>query len=295
MAQASAAYLPFHPHPSIPRLMLPDGACDAHCHVFGPAARFPFASERTYTPVDAPKETLAALHAKLGLTRAVVVQASCHGTDNAAMLDAIAASDGRWRGVAMVAAACDARALEDFHWRGVRGLRFNFVRHLGTDAAADAIRRLAPMIAEMGWHVVIHCDAERLGDIASHLAALPVPVVIDHMARVDASLGFDQPAYRLLLELMRDEKFWVKVCGSDRITRLGPPYADAVPFAHDLVSRFPDRVLWGTDWPHPNARPPMPDDGALVGLLAAIAPSETPRRKLLVDNPARLYWNDWLT
>lgn len=267
-------------------------ACDAHCHVFGPAARFPFASARTYTPVDAPKERLAALHAHLGLSRAVIVQASCHGTDNAAMLDALASSPGRWRGVAMVEADCAAEELRRLHAAGVRALRFNFVEHLGVDAAQAAIQRLAPMIAPMSWHVVIHCDAGRLADVAALLQTLPVRVVIDHMARIDASAGPEQPAYQLLLELMRDDRFWVKVCGADRITREGPPYADAAAYARDLVTHFPDRTLWGTDWPHPNARPPMPDDGVLVDLLETIAPDEQARRRLLVDNPTQLYWTD---
>lgn len=292
MAQASGPYLPFHPNPTKPRLALPEGACDAHCHVFGPEVRFPFAPQRTYTPVDAPKEKLAERHALLGLSRAVIVQASCHGTDNAAMLDALGASGGRWRGVAMVERDCDAQELSRLHAAGVRGLRFNFVKHLGVDAAQDAILRLAPMIAPKGWHVVIHCDPGRLADISALLQSLPTPVVIDHMARVDAGEGLDQPQYRLLLTLMSDKKFWVKVSGVDRITRQGPPYADAVPFARDLVEKFPDRVLWGTDWPHPNAKAPIPDEGELVDLLAEIAPGIEARTRLLVDNPTRLYWND---
>jgi len=282
----------FHPHPAKPDLRLPDGACDAHCHVFGPAARFPFARERTYTPADAPKAALAALHDHLGLSRAVVVQASCHGTDNTALCDALAASAGRWRGVAMVAPDCDEAQLHDLHAAGVRALRFNFVRHLGDESRSDVIQRLADLIAPRGWHIVIHCEADRLLDIADTLRGLPLPVVIDHMARIDAGAGMDQPAFQLLLMLMRDVKFWVKVCGADRISRQGPPYADAIPFARALVSGFADRVLWGTDWPHPNAGAAAPDDGVLVDLLSDIAPSQQALHRLLVDNPGRLYWND---
>jgi 2-pyrone-4,6-dicarboxylate lactonase len=288
----TATNLPFHPDPSIPALRLPDGACDAHCHVFGPAARFPFAPERTYTPVDAPWETLVALHRKLGVARTVLVQASCHGTDNAAMLDAIARSGGTCRGVAMVGADITDAALDALHEGGVRGIRFNFVSHLGKDADLGAVRSLAARIGRLGWHAVVHFDADRLETLAPVLQALPVTMVIDHMGRVDASRGPGQPAFAMLTDLMQDERFWVKVCGAERITRQGPPYDDAVPFAAALVRRFPDRVLWGTDWPHPNIRKDMPDDGTLVDLLARIAPDRALLHKLVVTNPTRLYWAD---
>lgn len=287
--------LPFHPAPSKPRIALPPGACDAHCHVFGPAARFPFAPQRTYTPVDAPKETLFALHRMLGIDRSVLVQASCHGTDNAAMLDAIAASEGRYRGIAMVARDVDDTELRRLHDGGVRGVRFNFVSHLGKDADLAAVRALADRIAPLGWHAVVHFDADRLETLAPVLRDLPVPMVVDHMGRVDASRGTDQPAFRMLLDLLDDPRFWVKVCGAERISRAGPPFADAVPFAKTLVDRFPDRVLWGTDWPHPNIKKNMPDDGHLVDLLAQISPKADALRRLLVDNPTRLYWPETLT
>ncbi|SFP44482.1 amidohydrolase family protein [Tranquillimonas alkanivorans] len=286
--------LPFHPSPSKPKIALPPGACDAHCHVFGPATRFPFAPERTYTPVDAPKETLFDLHRMLGIGRSVLVQASCHGTDNAAMLDAIAASDGRYRGVAMVRNDVTMDELRRLHEGGVRGVRFNFVSHLGKDADLDAVRAIVERIAELDWHAVVHFDANRLETLAPVLKSLPVPMIIDHMGRVDASRGTEQPAFRMLLDLMQDDSFWVKVCGAERISRAGPPFADAVPFARTLVERFPDRVLWGTDWPHPNIKKNMPDDGHLVDLLADIAPDETALRRLLVDNPTRLYWPETL-
>ncbi|SDY57716.1 amidohydrolase family protein [Citreimonas salinaria] len=286
--------LPFHPSPSKPKIALPPGACDAHCHVFGPAARFPFAPERTYTPVDAPKETLFELHRMLGIERSILVQASCHGTDNAAMLEAIAASEGRYRGVAMVDKDVTVDELRRLHEGGVRGVRFNFVSHLGKDADIDAVRAIVDRIAEPGWHAVVHFDANRLETLAPVLESLPVPLIVDHMGRVDASQGTDQPAFRMLLELMEDSRFWVKVCGAERISRAGPPFADAVPFARTLVDRFPDRVLWGTDWPHPNIKKNMPDDGHLVDLLAKIAPDATALRRLLVDNPTRLYWPEAL-
>lgn len=286
----TATYLPFHPDPKRPDLRLPAGACDAHCHVFGPAARFPFAPERGYTPVDAPKETLFALHRHLGIQRSVLVQASCHGTDNSAMMDAIAASGGNCRGVAMVRADIGPDELRALDEGGVRGVRFNFVTHLGRDADLDAVRLVAEKVAPLGWHAVIHFDADRLPMLAPVLKEIPVPMVIDHMGRVDASQGVGQTAFRMLLDLLEDERFWVKVCGAERVSRAGPPFDDAVPFARMLVERFPDRVLWGTDWPHPNMRTHMPDDGALVDLLARIAPDERLLKALLVDNPTRLYW-----
>lgn len=284
--------LPFHPDPSVPQIRLPQGACDAHCHVFGPAARFPFASERTYTPVDAPWPVLQALHRKLGLERTVLVQASCHGRDNSAMLDAIAHSGGTCRGVAMVGREVSDAELRRLHDGGVRAIRFNFVTHLGQDADLETVRELAQRIAPLGWHAVVHFDADRLDALAPVLRDLPLRMVIDHMGRLDASRGVDQPGFELLTALMRDDRFWVKVCGAERITRQGPPYDDAVPIAHALVAAFPDRVLWGTDWPHPNIRKDMPDDGKLVDLLARIAPGPDLLGQLLVDNPTRLYWAD---
>lgn len=288
------AALPFHPAPKKPDFVMPPGACDAHCHVFGPAARFPFAPGRTYTPVDAPKETLFALHRMLGVERSVLVQASCHGTDNTAMLDMIAAGEGRYRGIAMVRADVSDAGLEALHEGGVRGVRFNFVTHLGEDADIDAVRTVIDRILPLGWHAVVHFDAVKLETLAPVLKELPITMVIDHMGRVDASLGIDQPAFRMLLDLMEDERFWVKVCGSERVSRAGPPFHDAVPFARTLVERFPDRVLWGTDWPHPNIKKHMPDDGALVDLLPLIAPDPANRQKLLVDNPTRMYWPETL-
>lgn len=291
----AATNLPYHPNPKKPDIALPAGACDAHCHIFGPAERFPFAPERTYTPVDAPKEKLAALHDLLGIERTVLVQASCHGKENSAMLDAIATGGDNWRGIAMVERDVSEAELRRLHDGGVRGVRFNFVSHLGKDADIDAVREVVEKIAPLGWHIVVYFDADRLETLAPVLKTLPLTMVIDHMGRVDASRGTDQPAFRMLLDLMEDERFWVKVCGSERISRAGPPFHDAVPFARTLVERFTDRVLWGTDWPHPNIKKDMPDDGALVDLLALIAPEKRLMQALLVDNPARLYWPEQAT
>jgi predicted TIM-barrel fold metal-dependent hydrolase len=269
-----------------PRFKLPPGACDAHCHVFGPGARFPYAPGRRYTPQDAPKEALAALHAHLGLSRTVIVQASCHGADNAAMLDAIAAAPQTTRGVAIVDDTFDERALERLDEGGVRGARFNFVRHLGGAPDMDVFRRVIGRIAPLGWHVVLHVDAPDIAPLTPLIRALPLPFVIDHMGRVDASLGPDQPALAALLELARLDGCWIKVSGAERIS--APPFAAAVPIAVRIMAAIPDRVLWGTDFPHPNLEIAV-DEADLVDLVPAFATTEDAQRRLLVDNPARLY------
>lgn len=280
---------PSDPSPKKPKFALPAGACDAHCHVFGPAWIFPYAAGRAYTPPDAPKETLAAMHKFLGIARAVIVQASCHGADNRAALDAIAASDGRYRGIAIVDESYgdrEYRALDD---GGIHGVRFNFVQHLGGRPNMELFRCTVARLKDMGWHLVLHLDAKDIAELTPTIRALPVPFVIDHMGRIKAGDGLTQPAFRALLELMKLKNTWVKVCGSERVSTAGPPFTDAVPFARALVEAAPDRVLWGTDWPHPNIAKHMPNDGDLVDLVPLIAPNEVHRHKLLVENPARLY------
>ena len=277
------------PRPVKPKYAPPPGACDAHCHIFGPAAKFPYVPERRYTPPDAPKEKLRALHEHLGLSRAVLVQASCHGGDNRAMLDAIAWSKGAWRGVAMVGDEASESELRALHDGGVRGVRFNFVRHLGGAPDARVFERTLAMIAPLGWHVVLHFDAEDIEAHADLFRRMRVPFVIDHMGRVDAGHGLDQRPFAMLLELMKNLLAWVKISGPERISATGRPFRDAIPFAAALVQAAPDRVLWGTDFPHPNVKV-MPNDGELVDLFAETVPDERLRKQLLVDNPTRLYW-----
>jgi predicted TIM-barrel fold metal-dependent hydrolase len=270
-----------------PRFKLPPGACDAHCHVFGPAARFPYAPSRRYTPQDAPREALAALHAHLGVERAVIVQASCHGTDNRAMLDAIATAPGaRYRGVAIVDDSFGDAGYDALHRGGVRGVRFNFVKHLGGTPDMDVFARVIDRVKDRGWHVVLHLDAPSIVSLAEMIRALPLPFVIDHMGRVPAAAGVDQPPLRALLELAKLDLCWIKVCGAERISM--PPYAEAVPIARAIVAAAPDRVLWGTDFPHPNPTHEA-DEADLVDLVPQFVSSEAGQRRLLVDNPARLY------
>lgn len=269
-----------------PVFVLPAGSCDAHCHVFGPGDVFPYAPDRSYTPADAPKEALAALHETLGIDRAVIVQASCHGTDNRAMLDAIAWRPDRYRGVAIVDGSFDDKAYQLLDDGGVRGVRFNFVRHLGGAPDMDVFNGVIDRINGRGWHVVLHLDAADILPLSDMIRSLPVSFVIDHMGRVDTTLGIDQPAFRALLELARRENCWIKVSGSERISRF--PFDAAVPFARALVETSPERTLWGTDFPHPNLKEPV-DEVDLVDLVPRFAITAEEQQRLLVDNPARLY------
>ena len=272
-----------------PIFKLPPGSCDAHCHVFGPGDKFPYAPNRRYTPEDAPKEMLAALHAHLGIDRAVIVQASCHGTDNAAMLDCIASDPKRYRGVAIVDDSFADRDYEKLDRGGVRGARFNFVKHLGGAPDMAVFERVVERVKARGWHVVLHLDAPDIAPLSAMIRQLPLPFVVDHMGRVPAAAGLDQPGLRALIELSRLENCWIKVCGAERIAM--PPYDQAVPIARALVEAAPERVLWGTDFPHPNATHEA-DEADLVDLVPRYAPDALAQRRLLVDNPARLYGFD---
>ncbi|MCO6418527.1 amidohydrolase family protein [Siccirubricoccus sp. KC 17139] len=281
---------PPDPATRIPAFRLPPGACDAHCHVFGPADRYPYAPDRAYTPPDAPVAELRRVHRTIGVERAVIVQASCHGTDNTAMLDAIAESGGAYRGVAILDGSVTDAELARLHAGGIRGVRFNFVRHLGGTPDLAVFDAVLGRIERLGWHVVLHLDAEDIIAHAPRIERLRVPFVIDHMGRVKAKGGLDQAPFRQLLRLMENPLAWVKVCGAERVSSIGAPFRDAVPFAAALIETAPDRVLWGTDWPHPNISGDMPNDGELVDLFALFTADAGLRRQVLVENPTRLYW-----
>jgi 2-pyrone-4,6-dicarboxylate lactonase len=275
-------------HP--PKFRPPPGSCDAHCHIFGPGDRYPYAPDRTYTPPDAPLSRFKELQSILGLQRAVLVNASCHGTDNTVIVDAIAQSGGRYRGVANADDSFTERMFEDLHAAGFRGVRFNFVKHLGGVPDMDEFHRVVARIRPLGWHVDLHFDAVDLVGYDELLRGLPVPFIIDHMGRVPTKAGLDQPPFRQLLTLARTHPgCWVKISGAERISSNGPPFTDAVPFAQALIEAAPDRILWGTDWPHPNIARHMPNDGDLVDLVPLLAPDPHQQRKILVDNPHRLY------
>jgi len=276
----------FLAHRRKPNFQLPAGAIDAHCHVFGPGAVFPYAANRRYTPEDAPKEMLRALHDHLGVSRAVIVQASCHGSDNRAMLDCIASDPKRYRGVAIVDDTFTDKNYDALHAGGVRGARFNFVKHLGGAPDMGVFNRVIDRIKGRGWHLVLHVDAPSIEPLSEMIAKLPLPFVVDHMGRVPAKDGVAQEPLERLLELAKRDNAWIKVCGAERIDF--PPYDKAVPIAHRIVEAVPDRVLWGTDFPHPNASHKA-DEADLVDLVPLFAPGAARRQALLVENPARLY------
>jgi len=289
--------------PSKPAFKVPPGSVDAHCHVFGPGALFPYAPERKYTPCDASKAQLFALRDHLGFARNVIVQATCHGADNRAMVDACAGSRGKARGVASVKRSVTDKDLQDMHGAGVRGVRFNFVKRLVDFTPKDELLEIAARIAPLGWHVVVYFEAVDLPELWSFFTAvcddLGTTVVVDHMGRPDVAKGVDSAEFELFVGFMREHaNVWSKVSCPERLSLTGPKalngeraaYRDVVPFARRIVQTFPDRVLWGTDWPHPNLKDHMPDDGLLVDFIPHIATTPEFQRKLLVDNPMRLYW-----
>ena len=277
------------PDTRTPKYRPPPGACDAHCHIFGPGDVYPYAPDRSYTPPDAPLSRFKELQKTLGLSRAVLVNASCHGSDNTVIVDAIAQSGGAYRGVANSDDSFTEKDFEKLHLAGFRGVRFNFVKHLGGMPDMGEFQRTLARIRPFGWHIDLHFDA---GDLIEHdalLKSLPVPFIIDHMGRVPTKNGLGQEPFKLLLNLARNnDRCWIKISGSERISS-GPPFTDAVPFAQALIEAAPDRILWGTDWPHPNIAKHMPNDGDLVDLIPLMMPDAALQKRILVDNPHRLY------
>jgi len=287
-----ADYLPFHPDPKQPSFKAPAGAVDAHCHVFGPADQFPYHPKRKYTPCDASKDQLFALRDHLGFSRNVIVQASCHGTDNAALIDALNAAGELARGVAVVDPAISDEELRAMDAAGVRAVRFNFVKRLVDTTPREVFFAIADKIKPLGWHIVVYFEAPDLEDLIPFLNELNTTIVVDHMGRPDVTKGVDHPDFQRFMNLMRDNtKIWTKVSCPERLTQQAPDYSDVVPYMRALVEAFPDRVLWGTDWPHPNMKSHVPDDGALVDVIPQIAVTEALQHKLLIDNPMRLYWD----
>ena len=297
--EKTPGWLDWYAGPSKPRFQLPPGSVDAHCHVFGPGDRFPYAPERKYTPGDASREQLFALRDHLGFARNVIVQATCHGSDNRALVDALEHAGDKARGVATVSRDVTDAELQALHAAGVRGTRFNFVKRLADFTPREVLLEIAQRIAPLGWHVVVYFEAQDLPELYDFFTALPTTVVVDHMGRPDVRKPVDGPEFGLFLKMLREhENIWSKVSCPERLSVSGPPaldgersaYRDVVPFARCLTETFPDRVLWGTDWPHPNLKDHMPDDGLLVDFIPHIAVTPELQRKLLVDNPTRLYW-----
>ncbi|MEI7784657.1 MAG: amidohydrolase family protein [Betaproteobacteria bacterium] len=289
MSEAIRTYLEV---PSRPSLQLPALACDAHVHVFGPAERFAYAASRNFTPVDAPRQSLFALHRLLGIERCVVVQSAVHGWDNSAVEDTLTEGEGRYLGVALVPPDVADQELARLAAAGFRGVRFNFMKHLSGGATPEQVLALTERLAPIGLHLQLHFESSLIHSLAPMIRRSRVPVMIDHMGRVDAAAGADAPDFQALCELLRDERVHMKVSGIDRIDPRPPqdpaPYAHGVKLAQLLVREFGSRCVWGTDWPHPN-HTHIPDDGQLVDALAQIAPEAAERQALLVDNPARFY------
>lgn len=290
--EKTKGWIDWHRTPSKPRFKAPPGAVDAHCHVFGPGDVFPYAPERKYTPCDGSAEQCFALRNFLGFSRNVIVQATCHGADNRALVDALEKSCGKARGVATVYRNVTDAELTALNATGVRGVRFNFVKRLVDRLDKGELMEIAARVKPLGWHIVIHFEAQDLPEHYDLFASLPTGVVVDHMGRPDVTKPIDGPAFGLFLKLMREHpNFWSKVSCPERLSKMGlREYADVVPFARRVVEQFPERVLWGTDWPHPNMTTHAPDDGKLVDFIPKIATTPELQRKLLVDNPMRLYW-----
>lgn len=286
-----ADYLPFHPNPSKPKFVAPAGAVDAHCHVFGPSAKFPYSPKRKYTPCDASKEQLFALRDYLGFSRNVIVQASCHSTDNSALLDALDSAGELARGVAFVDETVTDEELQIMDAAGVRGIRFNFVKRLVDTTPKDVLKQIADRVRPMGWHIVVYFESQDIDDIAPFLDELDMTVVVDHMGRPDIAQGINSEAFDKFIRLMENNpNIWTKVSCPERLTLTPPNYSDVVPFAKTLVEKFPTRVLWGTDWPHPNMKSHTPDDGHLVDVIPQIAETAVLQQALLITNPMNLYW-----
>ncbi len=292
--------MPPDPNPRKPRFTVPQNSCDTHFHVFGPPEIFPFAPTRQYTPPAAPIEHYLKMLAVIGIDRGVVVQPSAHGFDNTATLDAIAKTGGRFRGVARVNDKMTVNELMRLHEGGIRGVRFNLLHRPAGNITLDVFDHVIERVVELGWSVDLHIDPKNLLEQEKRIRALPVPVVIDHLARINTDEALDQAAFQLLLDFMKDDRFWVKLSAVDKVSRTDSrsdkdlPHTDVVPFARALIDAAPDRVIWGTDWPHSNLFVPgkTPNDGDLLDLLPEFAPDEKVRHKILVDNPSRLYGFD---
>ena len=277
----------YNPDPGKPRLAIPPGSCDCHAHIFGPADKYPYTPNRSYTPPEASIEAYQRMLTALGFARAVIVQPSVYGIDNRCTRDAVVASGGKWRGVAVVEPCVTASQLAELHSAGFRGVRINLLFKGGLQL--DALEQIARSIHPLDWHVQLLLDGRDLPELADRLQHLPVDFVVDHMGHMPASLGTGHAGFQTLLQLLRGGRCWVKLSGAYRIAAKPQPYDDAVPFARALVETAPNKLVFGTDWPHPSISVPMPQDASLLDLLPAWAPDEATRRRILVENPARLY------
>ena len=277
----------YNSDPGKPRLQVPPGSCDCHAHIFGPQDQYPYTPNRSYTPPESSTDAYLRMLGALGFERAVIVQPSVYGVDNSCTRDAIVASGGMWRGVAVVEPCITDSRLSELHAAGFRGVRINLLFKGGLQM--EALEQIARAVQPLGWHVQLLLDGRDLLELADRLRRLPVDFVIDHMGHMPASLGVGHPGFQTLLELLRGGRCWVKLSGAYRISSKPQPYDDVIPIARALVETAPDQLVFGTDWPHPSISVPMPQDASLLDLLPLWAPDESTRQKILVDNPARLY------
>ena len=291
MSERTEAAIPgcqaYNPDPGKPRLAIPPGSCDCHAHIFGPQDRYPYTPNRSYTPPEASVEAYQRMLAALGFERAVIVQPSVYGIDNRCTRDAIVGSGGKWRGVAVVEPCVTNSQLADLHAAGFRAVRINLLFKGGLQL--DALEQIARAIRPLDWHVQLLLDGRDLPELADRLQSLPVNFVVDHMGHMPASVGTGHAGFQTLLQLLRGGRCWVKLSGAYRISAKLQPYDDAVPFARALADAAPDKLVFGTDWPHPSITVPMPQDASLLDLLPTWVPDEATRRQILVENPARLY------
>lgn len=275
------------PHPRRPQHPAPPGAWDCHAHIVGPTERYPLTPDRSYTPPPADRDAYKEVLDTLGLEHAVIVQPSFYGTDNRCTLDALRAEHGRWRGIAVIDPDIDEAALRDMHAAGIRGVRINLLYRGGV--GLDVLEPTAKRIRSLGWHMQFLLDGRDLPGLEQRLSGLGVDIVIDHMGHIPTAAGVDDRGFRCLLRMLERRQCWVKLSGAYRVSSRAPDYDDASPFATALIETAADRLVWATDWPHPAINGPMPNDGDLLDLLARWAPDAAVRRRILVENPARLY------
>ena len=287
--------LPWDPNPKKPGFTPPPNTCDSHFHVWGPPDRFPYAESRRYTPPAAPVEHFWKMAKVIGVQRGFLLHASAHGFDNTVTLDAVARSDGRLRAVLRATDRYDEATRKKLHAEGVRGMRFNFIERLKTSAESglfdrERLQKVAAQIAPLAWFIDLHIEAPLIVENADELRRLPVPVVIDHFGKVNLAEGVDHPDARALLDLLGEPNIWIKLSSGPTRVSAGGTIEQLTKMARAMIARAPDRVIWGSDWPHSDVFEPghMPNDGDLMNMVQGFAPDEATRRKILADNPARL-------
>lgn len=289
----SAAVLPFNipafnPSVTPPKVRFPAGATDCHAHVFGPQSAFPYVPGAAYIAPDATPGDFAGMLRAIGCERAVLVQPSTYGSDNACMVAALKSGAFNFRGIAVVEPNVTDQQLQTLHHAGVRGIRINLASETEGLKLADG-ERLAPRLKEMGWHLQFFLDLEKMPEAEAKLAALPITIIIDHFAKCQAANGVEGAAFQALLRLVQRDNVWAKIMGAYFLSKNKPHYPDVTPLARAMVAAAPDRMVWGSDWPHPGARANMPDDGDLANQFGEWVPDKALRKKILTENPARLY------